>query len=186
VLLSACAVSPFLQNIPFLFSFSSSIFDWPSLLRRNLVPSSAVSLAGLAVPFGIGCAVSIGLFNEFAQPGVKFTTFMVFLGTSSCITALPVLARILGELGMMNDKVGLVALASGVVKCVVSSFLFSLRYSSSLSTATSSAGSCSPSPSPSLVRESKLPWFTFCWLWQDGAFVHVPDPSILLNHALHS
>lgn len=88
------------------------------LLKRNFKPSLAVSLGGLAVPFGVGCAVSVGLFKQFAQPGVKFTTFMTFIGTSSSITALPVLARILGEIGLMNDRVGLVALAAGVVKCV--------------------------------------------------------------------
>ncbi|GAA5974841.1 hypothetical protein JCM11641_008391 [Rhodosporidiobolus odoratus] len=109
-----------------LFLFCVGMEADMGLLRRNLRPSLSVSLAGLAVPFGIGCAVSIGLFNQFGEPGVKFTTFMTFIGTSSSITALPVLARILGELQLMQDKVGLVALAAGVVNDVIGWALLAL------------------------------------------------------------
>ncbi|GAA6033315.1 hypothetical protein JCM8097_006688 [Rhodosporidiobolus ruineniae] len=85
------------------------------LLERNLKPALAVSIAGLALPFAIGCGVAYGLYRQFGAEDVKFTTFMTFIGTSSSITALPVLARILGEIGLMQDRVGLVALAAGVV-----------------------------------------------------------------------
>lgn len=54
-----------------------------ALLKRNLKPSVAVSTAGLVIPFGLGCAVSVGLYNEFISDDVKFTTFMCFIGTSS-------------------------------------------------------------------------------------------------------
>ncbi|GAA5836568.1 hypothetical protein JCM11251_007113 [Rhodosporidiobolus azoricus] len=97
-----------------------------NLLKRNFKPSMAVSLAGLAVPFAIGCGVAKGLYDEFGAATVKFTTFMCFIGTSSSITALPVLARILGELGLMQDRVGLVALASGVVNDVIGWALLAL------------------------------------------------------------
>ncbi|BGP22514.1 cation/H+ exchanger [Rhodotorula toruloides] len=89
-----------------------------SLLRRNLKPTVAVSAAGLVIPFGLGCAVSVGLYNEFISKDVKFTTFMTFIGTSSSITAFPVLSRILSELQLFTDPVGLVVLASGVVNDV--------------------------------------------------------------------
>ncbi|GAA6003483.1 hypothetical protein JCM10207_000352 [Rhodosporidiobolus poonsookiae] len=109
-----------------LFLFCVGMEADMGLLKRNFKPSMAVSLSGLAVPFGIGCAVSVGLFHQFGQEGVKFTTFMTFIGTSSSITALPVLARILGELQLMQDKVGLVALASGVVNDVIGWALLAL------------------------------------------------------------
>ncbi|BGO98205.1 K(+)/H(+) antiporter [Rhodotorula toruloides] len=97
-----------------------------SLLRRNLKPTVAVSAAGLVIPFGLGCAVSVGLYNEFISKEVKFTTFMTFIGTSSSITAFPVLSRILSELQLFTDPVGLVVLASGVVNDVIGWCLLAL------------------------------------------------------------
>ncbi|BGP29748.1 K(+)/H(+) antiporter [Rhodotorula toruloides] len=97
-----------------------------SLLRRNLKPTVAVSAAGLVIPFGLGCAVSVGLYNEFISKDVKFTTFMTFIGTSSSITAFPVLSRILSELQLFTDPVGLVVLASGVVNDVIGWCLLAL------------------------------------------------------------
>ncbi|GAA6001834.1 uncharacterized protein JCM10292_005931 [Rhodotorula paludigena] len=97
-----------------------------ALLKRNLKPSVAVSTAGLVIPFGLGCAVSVGLYNEFISDDVKFTTFMCFIGTSSCITAFPVLARILADLRLFQDPVGLVVLASGVVNDLIGWLLLAL------------------------------------------------------------
>ncbi|KWU41557.1 hypothetical protein RHOSPDRAFT_22743, partial [Rhodotorula sp. JG-1b] len=106
-----------------------------SLLRRNARPTLAVSTAGLVIPFGLGCAVSVGLYNEFIDSSIKFTTFMTFIGTSSSITAFPVLSRILSELQLFADPVGLVVLASGVVNDVIGWCLLAL------SVALASAGS---------------------------------------------
>ncbi|KAG0655341.1 K(+)/H(+) antiporter [Rhodotorula mucilaginosa] len=106
-----------------------------SLLRRNARPTLAVSTAGLVIPFGLGCAVSVGLYNEFIDSSIKFTTFMTFIGTSSSITAFPVLSRILSELQLFSDPVGLVVLASGVVNDVIGWCLLAL------SVALASAGS---------------------------------------------
>ncbi|GAA5885674.1 hypothetical protein JCM3774_004524 [Rhodotorula dairenensis] len=106
-----------------------------SLLRRNVRPTLAVSTAGLVIPFGLGCAVSVGLYNQFIDGSVKFTTFMCFIGTSSSITAFPVLSRILSELQLFTDPVGLVVLASGVVNDVIGWCLLAL------SVALASAGS---------------------------------------------
>ncbi|BGP45666.1 K(+)/H(+) antiporter [Rhodotorula kratochvilovae] len=97
-----------------------------SLLRRNLKPTLAVSAAGLVIPFGLGCAVSVGLYQEFSPKSVVFTTFMCFIGTSSSITAFPVLSRILGDLHLFQDPVGLVVLASGVVNDVLGWCLLAL------------------------------------------------------------
>ncbi|GAA6052448.1 hypothetical protein JCM3770_001118 [Rhodotorula araucariae] len=97
-----------------------------SLLRRNLKPTLAVSAAGLVIPFGLGCAVSVGLYNQFSPSSVVFTTFMCFIGTSSSITAFPVLSRILGDLHLFQDPVGLVVLASGVVNDVLGWCLLAL------------------------------------------------------------
>lgn len=71
----------------------------------------------------MGWGVSIGLYNQFVDPSVKITTFSCFIATSSSITAFPVLGRILVDLKLMNDPVGVVVLASGVANDVIGEFL---------------------------------------------------------------
>ncbi|GAA5909858.1 hypothetical protein JCM8208_000972 [Rhodotorula glutinis] len=97
-----------------------------SLLRRNAKPTVAVSAAGLIIPFALGCGVSFGLYGAFIPDDVSQTTFLVFIGTSMSITAFPVLSRILGDLHLFQDPVGLVVLASGVVNDVLGWCLLSL------------------------------------------------------------
>ncbi|GAA6006088.1 hypothetical protein JCM11491_002028 [Sporobolomyces phaffii] len=109
-----------------------------TLFRRNLKPSLAVSLAGLVLPFAIGWAVSVGLYNEFVDKSVKMTTFSCFIATSSSITAFPVLGRILVDLKLMSDPVGVVVLASGVANDVIGWMLLAL--SVALATAGSGGG----------------------------------------------
>ncbi|GAA5906764.1 uncharacterized protein JCM6883_005681 [Sporobolomyces salmoneus] len=110
-----------------------------TLFRRNLKPSLSVSLAGLIVPFALGWAVSIGLYRQFVDPSVKITTFSCFIATSSSITAFPVLGRILVDLKLMSDPVGVVVLASGVANDVIGWMLLAL--SVALATAGSGGGS---------------------------------------------
>ncbi|KAL8277998.1 hypothetical protein RQP46_009630 [Phenoliferia psychrophenolica] len=85
-----------------------------SLFKKNFKVSASVAFVGLALPFGLGCTVSIGLFHEFIDPSMKFTHFMLFIGTSMSITAFPVLARILGELELLRDRVAWVTDQIGV------------------------------------------------------------------------
>lgn len=41
----------------------------------------AVSLAGMAIPFGLGVALSVGLYKEFIDSTqVPFRNFMLFIG----------------------------------------------------------------------------------------------------------
>lgn len=52
--------------------------------------ATSVGLAGMALPFGLGCAISYGLYNEFRhEPGIKpiqFPTYMLFIGVAMAIT----------------------------------------------------------------------------------------------------
>jgi Kef-type K+ transport system membrane component KefB len=46
----------------------------------------SVGVAGMALPFGLGCAISWGLYHEFSdEPGlvpISFGTYMLFVGQS--------------------------------------------------------------------------------------------------------
>ncbi|KAI9258471.1 Sodium/hydrogen exchanger family-domain-containing protein [Sporodiniella umbellata] len=69
----------------------------------------------MALPFGLGCAVSVGLYKLQNQPNVSFGSFILFLGVALSITAFPVLARILAELKLLKTRVGGITMAAGLV-----------------------------------------------------------------------
>lgn len=98
-------------------------------LKKNIYIALTVGLTNMAVPFGFGCLIAYGLFNEYSQDhseGLKFTTFMVFIAVAMCITAFPVLARILTELRLLKERVGTIVLASGITNDVVGWMLLAL------------------------------------------------------------
>lgn len=100
-------------------------------IKKHLLTALSVGLFNMAVPFGLGCAFSVSLWKEYRlnQPGlpvIKFTTFMVFIGVSMCITAFPVLARILTELRLVKDRVGVVVLAAGITNDLLGWILLAL------------------------------------------------------------
>ncbi|KAI5474268.1 hypothetical protein MNV49_003746 [Pseudohyphozyma bogoriensis] len=97
-----------------------------TLFKKNFRVSVAVASAGIVIPFGLGCAVSVGLYKEFSPESVPFSHFMLFIGTSMSITAFPVLARILSELNLLSDRVGLIVLSSGVANDVIGWLLLAL------------------------------------------------------------
>src|SRR5262245_44744740 len=46
----------------------------------------SVGLAGMAIPFGLGCAIAWGLYNQFrSEPGmvpISFGVYMLFIGVA--------------------------------------------------------------------------------------------------------
>ncbi|GAA97261.1 uncharacterized protein L969DRAFT_44257 [Mixia osmundae IAM 14324] len=97
------------------------------LLKRNAKSSLAISGVGMILPFGLGAAVSVGIYDRFInQSAVSFGHFLLFVGVAMAITAFPVLARILTELKLMNTDVGLTVLAAGVGNDVVGWILLAL------------------------------------------------------------
>ncbi|KAF2089128.1 hypothetical protein K490DRAFT_64333 [Saccharata proteae CBS 121410] len=90
----------------------------------------SVGLAGMALPFGLGAAISYGLYNEFRnEPGtvaVNFGIYLLFIGVAMAITAFPVLCRILTELKLLSTPVGVIVLSAGVGNDVVGWVLLAL------------------------------------------------------------
>jgi Kef-type K+ transport system membrane component KefB len=75
----------------------------------------------MALPFGLGAALSVPLYHQFIDSSVKFTNFMLFTGVAYSITAFPVLCRILTELKLLDTTVGIVVLSAGVGNDIVGS-----------------------------------------------------------------
>ncbi|CCH46917.1 K(+)/H(+) antiporter 1 [Wickerhamomyces ciferrii] len=100
-------------------------------IKKNIKIALSVGLVNMAIPFGLGCAVSVGIYNQYkvvqdGEPTIKFTTYMVFIAVAMCITAFPVLARILTELRLLKERVGTIVLAAGITNDVVGWMLLAL------------------------------------------------------------
>ncbi|KAK9455930.1 putative K+/H+ antiporter [Dipodascopsis uninucleata] len=103
-------------------------------LKKNAPVAVSVGLVNMAIPFAVGCGLAKGLYNEYranddSLPYIKFTTYMVFIATAMCITALPVLARILRELRVGTsgeDRVFTVVLAAGIFNDLLGWILLAL------------------------------------------------------------
>lgn len=99
-------------------------------LLSNWRVATSVAFAGLALPFGVGCALAWGIYNAFRDdPGVKpisFSVYMLFVGIAVAITAFPVLCRILTELKLLDTPVGIITLSAGVANDVVGWILLAL------------------------------------------------------------
>lgn len=59
-------------------------------LARNWKVALNVGLASMAIPFGMGAAIAVGLYNEFKnEPNtvqIEFPIFMLFIGVAMAIT----------------------------------------------------------------------------------------------------
>ncbi|KAI1159596.1 K+/H+ antiporter 1 [Nemania serpens] len=99
------------------------------LFTSNWRVALGVSLGGLLLPFGLGYAIAWGIYNQFKSEitnNVNFGVFGLFVGTALGITAFPVLCRILSELNLLGNSVGVTVLAAGVGNDVVGWILLAL------------------------------------------------------------
>jgi Kef-type K+ transport system membrane component KefB/nucleotide-binding universal stress UspA family protein len=85
-------------------------------LLRNLGKAALIASAmGMLVPFASGYALGELLPDRYlAQPSQR-TLFSLFLATAMAISAMPVIAKILIDLGLAQRNIGLVILSAGVV-----------------------------------------------------------------------
>lgn len=109
-----------------LFLFIVALEIDTRILKRNVVASVSISIAGLILPLGLGAALGVGVYKEFIDPRVNFGYFLLFTAVAMGITAFPVLCRILTELKLLNTEVGLVVLGAGIVDDVVGWILLAL------------------------------------------------------------
>ncbi|HWD39100.1 MAG TPA: cation:proton antiporter [Fimbriimonas sp.] len=91
------------------------------LLRKSAKSALAVSLAGIAAPFILGALLGLMLAGNttFFAAKVAPLNGALYLGAALCITAFPMLARILFEQGIAQTSMGTLALASGASNDVV-------------------------------------------------------------------
>lgn len=84
-----------------------------SILKKNAKASLAISATGLIIPLGLGAAIAVPIYHNFAD-GVKYGDFILFVAVAVGITAFPVLCRILTETRLLDTTVGVLALSAGI------------------------------------------------------------------------
>jgi K+:H+ antiporter len=87
------------------------------IIRRSLHSSLAVSVAGMLTPFVLGVGLAWILFHSTTlfPEKTSLSEAMLFLGASMCITAFPMLARIIHFKKLAGTTMGTVALGAGAI-----------------------------------------------------------------------
>jgi Kef-type K+ transport system membrane component KefB len=99
----------------------------PRLIRKEGRRALSVSLSGVVVPFALGVLIATpllplnngGVFVEGVTEPPGALAFSLFMGAAMCITAFPVLARILVERGLYKAPLGTAALCAAAVDDVI-------------------------------------------------------------------
>jgi Kef-type K+ transport system membrane component KefB len=87
------------------------------IVSKRLASSVAVSIAGMVAPFVLGAALGWFLHRhtELFPARTSLMEAMLFLGASMCITAFPMLARIIHFKKLAGTTMGTVALGAGAI-----------------------------------------------------------------------
>jgi Kef-type K+ transport system membrane component KefB len=78
--------------------------------RAKAHATVTISHASIIVPFLLGAALALFLYPRLSSREVSFTSFALFVGVATSITAFPVLARILTDRGAQGTPLGILAL----------------------------------------------------------------------------
>jgi Kef-type K+ transport system membrane component KefB len=88
-------------------------FDF-SHLRWHGKSAFAISIAGVALPFGLGIGLALWM-HPLVAPTVPALGFTLFLGTALSITAIPILGRMMMELHITRTRLGAITISAAAV-----------------------------------------------------------------------
>ena len=127
-----------------LFMFLVGLELDPALLKKRVHASVAISHTSIVVPFVLGGVLAYKVHGTLAPAGVRFSSFVLFMGAAMSITAFPVLARILVERRLLRSRVGAIAIACAAVDDVTAwcilAFVVSIVRSTGLGAAATTTG----------------------------------------------
>ncbi|KAG9046427.1 K(+)/H(+) antiporter [Tulasnella sp. UAMH 9824] len=109
-----------------LFLFLVGLEIDTEVIKRNARNSLIISAGGITIPFGLGAAVAVPVYKQFVDQSTDFSHFLLFVGVAFSITAFPVLCRILTELKLLDDVIGVIVLSAGVGNDIVGWILLAL------------------------------------------------------------
>jgi Kef-type K+ transport system membrane component KefB len=96
-------------------------------LRNRAWTIACTSISGIVVPFILGVGLVLFWPSLWGQPAVaNFAMFALFIGTALSISALPVIARILMDLGLIRRSLGVVILSAATIDDLIGWSLFAV------------------------------------------------------------
>lgn len=111
-----------------LYMFLVGVEFQVGLIGERLGRAAAVSLAGIITPFILGGGLALLLIgdHDLFPASVSRLEAVLFMGAAISITAFPVLARIIHELGLEKTPMGTITLAAAAVDDVIAWCLLAL------------------------------------------------------------
>jgi Kef-type K+ transport system membrane component KefB len=104
------ALGPFAQLGVTVYMLLVGIEVEVSSLRSRSRAIMGIAHASMCLPFVMGAALALPLYAGFSDGGASFPLFASFLGVSLCVTAFPVLARLLADRRIEKTPLGTLAL----------------------------------------------------------------------------
>jgi len=86
-----------------------------ALIRTRLRTAVGVGIGGLVVPFVSGLLIAAAIPDDLLADPASRQVFGLFLAVALALSAIPVLAKILADLGLMRREFGQTALAAGMI-----------------------------------------------------------------------
>lgn len=86
-----------------------------ALVRRRSLTAAGVSIGGLVVPLGLGIATGLFFAGSLIPAHTDKVVFAMFLGVAMCVSAIPVIAKILMDMRLVHRDIGQLVLTAGVV-----------------------------------------------------------------------
>lgn len=96
------------------------------LIRAHARTAVSVSLGGIAVTFTSGFLLASAMPDNLVMDPDKRLVFNLFVATAMSVSAIPVVAKVLMDLGLMRRTIGQTILASGMVDDTVAWTLLSI------------------------------------------------------------
>ncbi len=132
-----------------LFLFAAGARLAPALTRDGLKSAVVPALGATLVPLGLGAVLAVWLARRHAPAGTG--PFVVFVAAAVAVTALPVLARILAERGLLDTFAGRRALGAAAVSDIAAWTLLAVA-------AAAVHGWSAASPLPVVLLLAAVPW----------------------------
>ncbi|WP_245607149.1 cation:proton antiporter [Pseudonocardia spinosispora] len=86
-----------------------------TMLRTRAGDVARIGLGALLIPLGAGIALGYLIPAALLPPGAERGVVALFVGVALCITAIPVIAKTLADLGMLHRDIGQLTLASAAL-----------------------------------------------------------------------
>ncbi|TYK52756.1 cation:proton antiporter [Actinomadura decatromicini] len=96
------------------------------LARRYGTTAARVSIAGIAIPLSLGVLTGLALPDSFVPDGADRSTFVLFLGVAMGVSAIPVLAKTLMDMNLLQRDIGQLTLSAVLIDDIVGWLLLSV------------------------------------------------------------